>query len=247
MRVTDEDRRRIERAHVYAWPALRTAVLDGWLWRASGGGSQRANSVSTVDFTGRDVEAAIDTVEARYRALGAPVRFQTFDHSLPAGLDDRLRARGYRESEATTTMVKRIEPAEAVAGVDIRDHGWDGWRATYLSGITESRRAINSLILGQVPGPRGFFGVIRNDTVLSTALCVVSFGCAVVECVATRTDVQRQGAGSAVMRSVEQWACSQPADILALQVVSSNVAAVGLYQGLGFVACATNRFWVLTD
>jgi hypothetical protein len=47
-----DDRVHMERAHVFAWPALRTAVIDGWLWRASGGGSQRANSVSTIDFHG---------------------------------------------------------------------------------------------------------------------------------------------------------------------------------------------------
>ena len=42
----------IERAAVAAWPALQTADVDGWLWRYSGGGSQRANSVSALAFLG---------------------------------------------------------------------------------------------------------------------------------------------------------------------------------------------------
>src|SRR5947207_3058700 len=42
----------IERAAVAAWPALETADIDGWLWRYSGGGSQRANSVSALAFQG---------------------------------------------------------------------------------------------------------------------------------------------------------------------------------------------------
>ena len=33
-------------------------------------------------------------------------------------------------------------------------------------------------------------------------------------------------------------------DLLALQVVGTNTAAVQLYQRLGYVAAATNRFWV---
>ena len=62
MQISRQDRVRMERAHVLAWPALRTRTIDGWLWRSSGGGSLRANSVSAIDFTGNDVHAAIDTV-----------------------------------------------------------------------------------------------------------------------------------------------------------------------------------------
>ena len=40
-----DDLRRVERLHVRAWRALETAIIHGWLWRYSGGGSQRANSV----------------------------------------------------------------------------------------------------------------------------------------------------------------------------------------------------------
>ena len=59
MRISHLDRVRMERAHVLAWPALNTATIHGWLWRSSGGGSQRANSVSTIDFAGTDVEHAV--------------------------------------------------------------------------------------------------------------------------------------------------------------------------------------------
>jgi N-acetylglutamate synthase len=58
MQITADDLRRIERLHVRAWPAFETAEIDGWLWRYSGGGSQRANSVSTVAFSGRNPATA---------------------------------------------------------------------------------------------------------------------------------------------------------------------------------------------
>ena len=44
----------IERAAVRAWPAGETRDVDGWLWRYSGGGSQRANSVSALAYRARD-------------------------------------------------------------------------------------------------------------------------------------------------------------------------------------------------
>src|SRR5579863_7492066 len=90
---SNETLRRLERLHVRAWPASETARIDGWLWRWSGGGSQRANSVSTIDFTGRDLAAALDRVEALYRTKGSPVRLHTFELTRPAELPRLLRAR----------------------------------------------------------------------------------------------------------------------------------------------------------
>ena len=40
------------------------------------------------------------------------------------------------------------------------------------------------------------------------------------------------------------WAAGQDADWIGLQVVASNIPAVRLYDQLGFVGGATNRFWV---
>ena len=98
----------IERAAVVAWPALETAEIDGWLWRYSGGGSQRANSVSALAFRGADVDAAIAEAEARYRARGASPMFQVCHVNAPADLDERLQRRGYRLQEPCTVLAKSI-------------------------------------------------------------------------------------------------------------------------------------------
>jgi N-acetylglutamate synthase len=242
--ITREQRVRVERAHVLAWPALQTARIEGWLWRASGGGSQRANSVSTVDFTGNDPLRAIETIEARYRAIGAVARFQTFDETQPAILPELLGERGYESGEETITMVKSPSPGAGPADVEQRDAAWADWMDTYTAEITPNRRAVNAQIMTRVPTPRAFFGCRRERRIAATALCVIGYGCAVVECVATRSDLRRQGAAQAVMRALEAWAATQPVDLLALQVVGTNTAAVQLYQRLGYVAAATNRFWV---
>lgn len=235
---------RMERCHVKAWPAFETENIEGWLWRYSGGGSQRANSVSTVDFTGNDVEAAIAEVETRYRAKQAAVRFHTFDHTQPLGLDAVLRDCGYAESEATVTMVKRPSVGPASADMEQYDDAVPAWRDVYLGAITESRRAVNARILDAIPRPRRFFACWRDGRAISTALSVVGHGCAVVECVATRADARREGGADAVMRALENWASAQEVALLGLQVVATNSPAVALYERLGYVACARNRFWV---
>lgn len=238
----------MERAHVRAWPALRTERINGWLWRSSGGGSQRANSVSTVDFSGvdfsePDAAGALDAVEARYAAAGGIARFQLFDDSRPLGLAELLASRGYTCGNMTRTMFRRPGRVGARGLVEIRDDAWDEWLDVYLGEITANRRAVNREILRSVPEPRAFFGYRSGGRIVSTALCVVGFGCAVIECVATRVDSRRLGAGWAVMGGLLDWASRQDADLVGLQVVADNAPAIQLYEKLNFAQSAFNAFW----
>ena len=98
----------IEQAAVRSWPALETAEIGGWLWRYASGGSQRANSVATLAFDGRDVDAAVREAEGRYRAKGALCRFTVTDVSKPADLDARLAAMGCERGQEHGTMAKEI-------------------------------------------------------------------------------------------------------------------------------------------
>jgi len=243
MQIIADDLRRIERLHVRAWPAFETADIYGWLWRYSGGGSQRANSVSTVDFAGGNPATALDEVEARYRARDAMVRLHTYDLSAPAGIVDLLQARGYRSGETTLTMAKPLVASDPPADVEVAATANAQWLEVYLGAISESRRSVNARILGAVPQPCGYFSCRRAGQVISTGLCVADGDFAVVECMATRLEARRQGGADAVLRSLEAWAAARGVKTLALQAVAVNAAAIALYTRFGFASVATNRFW----
>ena len=49
---------------------------------------------------------------------------------------------------------------------------------------------------------------------------------------------------AAALRALENWAATQNARWLGLQVVATNAPAIALYERLGYVSHATNRFWV---
>jgi GNAT superfamily N-acetyltransferase len=239
-----DDLRAIEHVHVRAWPALETADVQGWLWRYSGGGSQRANSVSTVSFDGDDPGAAIDDIEARYRASGAIPRFHTYDLTAPSGLTDLLRGRGYAEGESTTTMAMPVTSRQLPADVVIAERADPEWHEVYLGAITESRRIINAKILAAVPPPFAWFSCRRGGRTISTGLCVADGAFAVIECMATRAEARRQGGADAVLAGIEAWAAARGVRTLALQVVATNPPALALYRGFGFLPVATNRFWI---
>jgi N-acetylglutamate synthase len=238
----------IERAAVAAWPALEMADIDGWLWRYSGGGSQRANSVSALAFSGTDVEVAIAGVEARYRSRGAAPMFQICDVNVPGDLDARLQRRGYRLQEPCTVLAKSIELKTSVApdaDIEIGDAPSETWLSVYLAGITPSRRGLAPLILAGVPAPRAFLLLRDKGEPAATALGVVAESVAIAECVMTRADRRRSGAASRIMRALEVWGARQGATMAALQAVTANEPAQALYAKLAYDCVGGYHYRVL--
>lgn len=225
----------IELALSRAWPAAETTGIDGWIWRGSGGGSRRANSVLPVAFSGADVERAIDVVEARYRRLGIRSYFQVISLAEPPGLDQRLAARGYAYEEPCLLLAKRTASAPMPAGVSVADTPSREWLDIYTAPLTPDRRAAAPGLLAKVPPRRAFLLAHDAEGPVSSALCVVSpDGIAVVEAVATRADRRRSGSGRQVMDALESWAAAAGATILALQVVEGNTPARRLYEGRAY-------------
>jgi N-acetylglutamate synthase len=226
----------IERAGVLAWPAVETATLDGWLWRFANGGSQRANSVSTLDYTGSDIDKTIADMEQRYRARGARPLFQICDVSMPHDLDQRLQIRGYSSKDRCTTLIRPSPKAdiEIGDGFEIFDRATDEWTACYTSVITADRRRTAPDILARVPHGAAFCGVRRGGRIVATALGVTHGGVTIAECVASLAEARGQGAASTVMRGLAAWGGKQGAHTIALQAIEHNAPAQAMYRALGY-------------
>ena len=224
----------IEAAAVRSWPALETADVDGWVWRFASGGSLRANSVSTLSFSGSDADAAVRDAERRYRAKGAPCRFTITEVSQPGDLDARLAAMGYERGEDHATMVKEIaNSVRAPADVELSADPAPEWLAVYLSGLTPNRREIAPAILAGLPARRSYFSC-RAGAVVASGLSVGDGQLASVQCMATLATARRQGCARAVLSAIEAWAAAQGCTHLYLQAETANAAAIALYEGFGF-------------
>jgi N-acetylglutamate synthase len=233
--ISSQDRMGIERVAVRAWPALETANLAGWLWRYTGGGSQRANSVAPLDFTGADVEAGIAEAERLYGARGAAPMFQVCDVVAPADLDQRLARRGYRLQEPCTCLAKALTVAASMPrGIEVGDRAGEDWLGVYSTGVTPSRRAAAPSILSRVPAPAAFLLRRQDGVPISVALAVAHAGVVIAECVATHPEHRRKGASEQIMRALEAWGVAHGARVAALQVVAANAPAQALYAKLDY-------------
>jgi N-acetylglutamate synthase len=235
----------MEQAAVHAWPAAQTQEIDGWLWRATGGGSRRANSVSTLHFNGADLAASVARAEALYARRDVPAQFCITDVSEPAGLAEQLSARGYRVEERCTTLTKPVAIGLGTPGdVSFGTMPDAAWLDVYLGAVSASRRAVAARILDRVPEPRAFFACKRSGGVISVGLGVQWRDIIVVQCMATQAAARRQGGAGAILAAIEAWAGEQGARRLCLGAVADNVAAQELYRNRGFACAGTYRHFI---
>jgi GNAT superfamily N-acetyltransferase len=234
--------RRLERAAVHAWPAAETEEIDGWLLRATGGGSRRANSVSTLRYGGTDLAASIARVEARYADRRAAAQFCVTDVSEPPDLEPLLRARGYRVEEECTTLARSVVRGRAQHDDIVAElAASEAWLDVYLGAVTPSRRGVAASILARVPAPRVFLAYVRESSPVSVGLAVRWEDVVVVQCMATRADARRRGGASAILAAIESWASSRGAARLCLAAVADNAPAQALYRRNGFTLAGTYR------
>ena len=104
--------RALEAAAAGAWQALETAHVGGWLLRAAGGFTRRANSCLPLASPGVPLAEAVASVERWYDLRGLVPTFQV---PTPIGmdLDEYLDAAGW--PAAVEDVLVMVAPVEALA------------------------------------------------------------------------------------------------------------------------------------
>ena len=228
---------RVEAAALWAWPPQETAHDEGWLLRAAGGHTRRANSVQALVFaSGADVERAIGRVESWYAKRGLPSCFQLTDRHAPAALDRVLEQRGY--ARLTPVAVLLCDPAgiEPPKGprieIDTRptpqvmnavcDPHWDA----------AARRA-RAELFGRIRRPLAFAVLLEGVQPVAGGLCVLDRELAGIFTLRTAVHARGKGHGRAVARRLAAWARGMGAKQLYLQVEEGNTASLALAASLG--------------
>lgn len=234
---------RLEEAGLNAWPALRVALVDGWVVRFADGFTKRANSANPLYGGEDDLPARVDRVEALYAAARQRSIFR-LSPLAPPGLEPLLEGRFYRRIDETV-----VETAELAGMRDERDPDfrilptaadWVEPASILQQEPAETRSTLRAMLERMVP--RACFGLLlRQGLPVACGLAVAEGDLVGLFEIAVDPARRREGLGLAVTRSLLAWGQEQGAARAYLQVVAGNAPARTLYAGLGFRE--SHRYW----
>jgi N-acetylglutamate synthase len=246
----------LERVAALHWRAPETEALGGWLLRAGGGFTGRANSALAAGHPGLDVRAAIDGVRAWYRARGLPplaaVPRRWTDapdqDDDPAGSADppsevaaafaeagweRVPRRGALVLTASTgALAAALTPEPAGLAVRLDARPSEEWLALYHYRGSPVP-PIGRWLLVSAPA-QVFASVVDGDRIIAVARGSLGGGWAGITAVEVEEANRRRGLARLLLARLADWGARGRARSMFVQVGETNPAALALYESAGF-------------
>lgn len=215
------------------WPATENLENSGWLLRAAGGVTNRANSVlplvanlETGPLT--DFAEKLKTAQDFYNKRNLPTIFQV---AMPTWqvLADKLRSIGAVETIHGNTMVADLTPAKQIvpAGYQILQSSQvsDEWLAV------QPTPGIEKILLGC---SATYLTLVKDGLAIATCRIALEKGWSSLTRVYVHQDFRGLGLGKAIVAAALEASFEQGATKALLQVEASNAIAIGVYESLGF-------------
>lgn len=223
------------------WPGLERERLGGWVLRASGGFTGRANSALPLGDAGLPLAEAVDAVERFYAARELPARFSvptTLDPTVRAdpapGVDAELDARGYARVDESLVLVADLRRFPAPAGEDdvaFAPQPDAAFTALYrYRGGELPQGAVQVLTAAQ---HQEFLTLRRDGEPVAVGRVAVARGWAGVTAMEVAPAARRRGLGRQVLLRLLARGRQLGARWGYLQVASENLAARNLYAATG--------------
>jgi GNAT superfamily N-acetyltransferase len=215
--VRNSEIRALEHAAALAWPGTEQHWHDGWLLRAGGGQTSRANSAVPLLF------------ESNVHALPGIVDWYA-ERRLPAwlALPERLLPVKAPGIKSTRILVRDVPPtASPVASLaPVPD---DDWLRIYARDVPVD--LLTAVVDGVVT-----FATLADGAVGRGAVTSAPDGTRWVGLSAVRVleDRRRHGYARTLCATLLAWAESQGAARAYVQVLDDNLPAITLYESLGF-------------
>jgi ribosomal protein S18 acetylase RimI-like enzyme len=226
----------VEETCLNAWPALRQAVLDGWVLRFSDGLTRRANSANPLRADDNRTDALIPACEALYRRQLLPTIFRV-PSIIDPDLDERLDALGYGFEGESFVLYGGIEVVAAATEPDVQlsAHPTPQWfRAmAALQNHTIEQSGIYRRIVGAIVIPAAFAALAIDGEFVALAYGALHNGLLCCESVITDSRRQRLGYARRVIAALAAWAKDEGAQGVCLQVEAGNAPALALYDAIG--------------
>lgn len=240
--------RRLEAVSFRAWPASSVIYDGSWQIRLTGSHpSKRINCVVPLDPS--------DYAQCDVRLEKARRRFEDFDRPLivretalmPPRLREHLVQDGwtvFEEVDVMTSDIANAELPETMAHLPSHDIGRFVEASLKVSGDDPSLRSAIAEIVTSIKPTLGLFTKEEVEgEPQATVICVQDNDLAGILSLDVAEPIRRQGTGSQILTSALRWARISGARTAWLQVVSTNVPAIALYEKFGFTTAYTYRYW----
>lgn len=241
--------REIEAVSFRAWPPLHSAEADGWVLRASGGVTGRANSVWPRAAGTGSVDDRLAAAERFYAHHGLPVVLQLSVAAQPAGLPELLTSRGYAVHAAPrdvqTAPLAQVAAAgepTAVAVASAVDDTWFDVVSAVNSAFGRHGDTARSLLAG-VRQPSAYAVLTLDGRPAAAGRAVLDGRWLGIFNMATLPAYRRRGAARSVLAALAQWGQAGGASSAYLQMEADNDAAPMLYATAGFTSRYEYAYW----
>ncbi|MHA3023858.1 N-acetylglutamate synthase, CG3035 family [Mycobacterium sp. BMJ-28] len=223
--VRNSQIRALEHAAALAWPGTEQHWLDGWLLRAGGGHTSRANSAVPLLFEA-DVHALPGIVDW-YAARGLPAWLALPERLLP------VKATGIKP---TRVLVRDISPTDSPAAA-LSPTPDAQWLRIYHRDVPVD--VLTAVVDGEVR-----FATVADAAVGRAAVTTAPDGTrwAGLSAVRVAEEHRRRGHGRAVCSALLGWAAARGATRAYVQVLADNEPAATLYHSMGFRLHHTLRY-----
>ena len=207
--------RALEHAAALAWPGTEQHWCDGWLLRAGGGHTSRANSAVPLLFSSST--AGLAAIVDWYAERGLPPWLALPERLLP------VKATGIKP---TRMLVGDVRPA-AATDVTLEGRPSTTWRHVYQRDVPPE------VLTAVVDGTLAFASLehaVGRGAVTSAPDGTRWLG---VSCVRVAESARRRGLARQIFTALTSWAAEQGATRCYVQVLDDNTPALRLYDALG--------------
>lgn len=227
------------------WPAPVAEPLGGWLLRAAGGFTGRANSASVHGDPGLPTAEALAAVYAFYDRHGLPPMAQVV---VGSEADDRFAAAGWVTKPGShdgaivqvAAVLRALGMAAESPDVRLSERMNDDWSALYNRAADLDPTLVRRVLEG--PEQTVFARVGRPAVAIGRL--VVTGDWAGMAAVEVAPEHRRRGLARQVVDALLEEAARRGARWCYLQTMAHNRAALALYAGYGFVTHHSYRYVV---
>jgi ribosomal protein S18 acetylase RimI-like enzyme len=240
--------RRLEAVGFRAWPAASVVYDGSWQVRLTGGHpSKRLNCVVPLDPSDYGhADMRLEKARKRFEDYGRPLVIRE-TALMPSELRSFISDNGWRVFEEVAVMtadLTDLELPETMGHLPSHDIGRFVEAHIRLNdGDVTMRPAIAEIVSSIKPNLGLFIKEEIENEPQATMICVQDNDLAGILSFEVAAGLRRQGIGTQVLSSALRWARISGAKTAWLQVVTTNEAALALYQRFGFSEAYRYRYW----